>query len=113
MTRLIKLFLLTAILAIGVAATPALASPLSDAKAAGYLGERADGYVGVVSSSAPSSAQALAKKINLQRKEKYRSIAKRNKTSLGAVEAVVGEKLIKRAGRGEYVKGRNGRWQRK
>ena len=88
-------------------------SPLDQAKAAGYLGEQPNGYLGVVSPSAPETAQALAREINLKRRDRYQEIARDNGSSLSAVEMVVGAKLIGRAQPGEYVKGPDGAWVRR
>nr|CRH05683.1 Conserved exported protein of unknown function [Candidatus Magnetococcus massalia] len=93
-------------------ASPAMASPLNDAKQAGFLGEKGDGYVGVVTSSAPGHIKQLADEINLKRRAKYRSIADKNGTSLRNVESLVGDKLLGRAGPGEYVM-QGGGWVRK
>jgi len=88
-------------------------SPLEQVKAAGYVGEQPNGYLGLVSSSAPESAKALAREINLKRRDRYQAIARQNGSSLSAVEMVVGAKLIKRAKPGQYVKGPDGRWTKR
>ena len=92
------------------AATAAWAMSLEDAKAAGYVGETQQGYLAVVKSAA--GVQQMVDQINLQRRQHYREIARKNGTSLAAVEAIVGKKLIDRAGPGEFVQGPNG-WVRK
>jgi len=97
----------------GAVSTSAFAGALEDAKAAGFIGEKSDGYLGVVSSSAPSAAVNLANEINLKRRAKYREIAEKNNTNLKSVEAVVGQKLTKRAKPGEFVSGADGRWIKK
>ncbi len=86
------------------------ADALGDAKAAGWLGERVDGYLGVVNSAAPGDVKALAADINAKRRAKYQGIADANGTSLQAVEAIVGQKLIERARPGQYVMDASGRW---
>ncbi|MEE9250856.1 MAG: YdbL family protein [Alphaproteobacteria bacterium] len=100
--------------ALGLALAPAVAeaSPLDDAKAAGWVGERPDGYLGVVP-GAPASAQALVSDINAKRQAKYESVAQSQNTDLQAVEVVAGEKLIKRAKPGEYIMTPSGQWVRK
>jgi len=109
----IAVFCLALVLGGPVLLSQAQAGPLEDAKAAGYLGEQANGYLGVVSSSAPAQAVSLAKEINLKRRAKYREIAEKNQTTLKAVEAVVGQKLISRANPGEFVQPAGSGWQRK
>lgn len=106
--------LVVAILGFGMAVTqPALADALDDAKAAGFLGERPDGYLGLVKPSAPASARSLMNSINAKRRARYGEIATKNKTSLQAVEAIVGSKLINKAPRGTYVMDASGAWIRK
>ncbi|ABK42734.1 Uncharacterized conserved protein UCP025560 [Magnetococcus marinus MC-1] len=89
------------------------ASPLDEAKQAGYLGEQGDGYVGLVTPSAPSSAKQLMQEINLKRRDKYREIASKNNISLRSVEGVAGQKLIERADPGTYVLSPSGGWLRR
>ena len=89
------------------------AGPLDDAKAAGWIGERVDGYLGVVNPKAPGSVKSMIQNVNAKRRAKYQGIANVNGTSLQAVEGIVGEKLVKRAKRGEFVMDATGRWLRK
>ena len=97
-----------------VAGAPsARADELDSAKAAGQVGERPDGYLGVVSASAPASARALVDSLNAKRREKYAEIAKQNGTAVDAVAALMGEKLIDRTPPGQYVMGADGRWVKK
>lgn len=114
MTR--RLALATIALAAAFAIAPgsgARAQSLASAKAAGLVGERADGYVGIVDPSAPGNIVAMVQKINGKRREKFKGIAAKNGTSLQAVEAIVGKKAIKRAKPGEFVMDSSGRWRRK
>ena len=93
-------------------AGPVDAGPLDEAKAAGWVGERPDGYLGVVP-GAPGHVPGLVQDINAKRRAKYQGIAEANGTSLASVEAVVGEKLIARAMPGEIVMNASGQWVRK
>lgn len=95
-----------------LAAPGAAANPLDDAKAAGYVGERPDGMLGLVSSSAPADVVALVEEINAKRVESYAEIAEKNGIPVGAVAAQAGAKLIDRAPAGQYVM-RDGKWVRK
>ena len=89
------------------------ADALGDARAAGFVGERANGYIGLVNPAAPGDVKALVADINAKRRAKYQGIADANGTSLQAVEAIVGRKLIERARPGHYVTDASGRWVRK
>jgi hypothetical protein len=102
------------LLALGLVLAPAMtqAGPLDDAKAAGWVGERPNGYLGPVP-GAPASVVPLLNDINARRRAKYESIASSQGTTLRAVETVAGEKLIKRAKPGEYIMTPSGQWARK
>jgi len=80
---------------------PAQASPLDDAKAAGQLGERWDGYLGVVKPN--GAAEALAADINQKRKAHYAQIAAKNGATVEATAAIAGAKLVESAPSGQYV----------
>ena len=89
----------------------ASAISLDEAKAQGLVGERADGYLGVVSSTS-TEIQQLIDSINQKRKAKYIEIAARNGTDLATVEKLAGEKTVSKTPSGQYVNV-NGSWQRK
>ena len=89
------------------------ADALGDARAAGWVGERVDGYLGLVDRAAPGNVKALVADINAKRRAKYQGIADANGTGLRAVEVIVGRKLIERARPGHYVIDATGRWVRK
>ena len=105
--------LVLALFAIGLSSGPTLAGPLDDAKAAGLVGERIDGYLGVVDSGAPADVKALVEQINAERRAKYAEIAQKQGAPVQAVAQIAGEKLIERAGGGQYVMGADGQWRRK
>jgi uncharacterized protein YdbL (DUF1318 family) len=102
-----------ALLAVALGFGPALAGPLEDAKATGLVGERIDGYLGVVDSSAPGDIKRLVEQINAEREAKYAEVADKKGVPVKAVAQIAGEKLINRAGRGEYVMGADGQWRQK
>ena len=107
---------IAALLALALLAVPAsvvLADQLGDAKKAGSVGERPDGYLGVVSGDAGAEVKALVEEINGKRREKYSAIAKKRGTSVEAVAALAGAKLVEGASPGEYVMTSSGKWTRK
>jgi len=111
--RLRRHGLFVLVLALAFAIAPAaIADPLDDAKASGYVGEKRNGMLGLVDSNAPASVQSLVNSVNAKRKEAYEAIAKKNGTSLAAVAALAGEKAIEKTAKGHYVEGPNG-WQKK
>ncbi len=91
---------------------PADAGELEDAKAQGWIGERRDGYLGVVQ-GAPAGAQALVDRVNTDRRAAYDSVAQSNNVPRNQVEALAGQKLIARAKAGEFIMDAAGRWIRK
>jgi uncharacterized protein len=94
-------------------ATPAFAGALDEAKSSGYVGERPDGYLGVVDPGAPASARQLADDINAKRHAHYANIANKTGSTVRAVGILAGEKLIANAPPGTFYMDAAGRWQRK
>ena len=84
---------------------------LDQAKAGGMVGETPSGYLEVVGSQGDAVAK-LVKDINGKRRAQYKSIAQKNGASLKAVEALAGEKAMKAAGKGQFIKV-NGKWVKK
>ncbi len=101
-------------LSLFVMAPAALADGLDDAKVAGLVGEKPDGYLGVVSASAGADIQRLVQDINLRRRDSYRAIAESTPgTTLADVEVLAGAKLISKTPSGQYVQNAAGAWVRK
>lgn len=92
---------------------PAGSLELEAAKRDGQIGERADGFVGVVLAKPTPEVQKLADSVNAKRRAHYQEIAKQNGTSFDAVAALAGAKLIQRAAPGEWVTDAEGNWYRK
>ncbi len=111
MRMLAKILVLGALLALA-GAPPSWAMDLGTAKTQGLVGERPDGYLGAVAAGR-ADVQALVADINAKRRSHYQTLADKNGTPLSAVEQVVGQKLIARAGPGEYVMTPGGQWVRK
>jgi len=93
-------------------ALPAAANELDAAKAAGHVGEQADGFLGVAP-GAPPSAQGLVSRINEERAVHYGEIAAKNETSPAAVAALAGKKLTDRTSSGQWIRGADGKWRKK
>lgn len=92
-------------------AIPAYADELATAKAAGQVGERPDGMLGVIKST--PAVEALVKSVNARRLEVFRGIAAKNGQSLAAVQAVSGEEFIARTPAGQYIMSASGSWIKK
>ena len=91
----------------------AMASGLSleEAKTKGLVGEKPNGYLGVVNPDS-QEAHALTNDVNAKRRQAYQDIAARNKTQLESVEALAGQKAIQNTKAGHFVEGPGG-WTRK
>ena len=94
-------------------APAANADSLDNAKAAGYVGERTNGMLGLVKQDAPANVKQLVESVNARRKQSYASIAKKNGTSPGAVASLAGEKAIARTKPGNFIQNASGRWVKK
>lgn len=101
------------LLLIATGATPASALDLDQARAAGQIGERADGLVGAVAANANADVAALVATINQARLEAYKALAQKEGTPLEAVQTVAGERQLQAAARnGWYVMDASGRWRK-
>ncbi|WP_084395721.1 YdbL family protein [Henriciella aquimarina] len=114
-------FLRTLVALVFVASAASLmASPASAgdpkieaAKEQGVVGERIDGYLGIVSGGADASLMRRVQDINNKRRAAYDDLAKDTGTTPEQVARVTGEKLISQAGRGEYIMDESGSWKKK
>jgi len=103
------LTLLISMMAISVA----VASPLTQPKADGLIGEQANGYIGLVTQNVPADIKKLVNDVNARRKAGYQKIAKREGTNLAEVERVGGNTAIEKTLRGNYIRDASGAWRRK
>jgi uncharacterized protein YdbL (DUF1318 family) len=91
----------------------ACAVTLDEAKQQGWLGERPDGYLGLVKPSSSPDTVDLMKDINRKRRSLYQDIAAKNGTALSAVEALAGKKAIEKTPSGQFIMQPDGNWVRK
>ena len=105
-----KIKLITATLAL-LLAFNANALTLKEAKSAGFLGEKSNGYIGLV--KANNEAKSLMTTVNKKRLARFKQIAKKNGTSATDVAALAGEKFIGKTSSGNYIKLSAGKWQKK
>lgn len=104
---------LTALLAGLLLSLAAAAASLDTAKADGLIGEKPDGYLGLVRSDAPADVKALVDDVNAKRKARYQEIAKQQGAPLSEVEKVGGQTAIDKTRSGHYVMDSSGRWRKK
>ncbi|MCC5886481.1 MAG: YdbL family protein [Gammaproteobacteria bacterium] len=102
---------LFALLLLCIAALPAWAMSLEQAKNQGLVGEQASGYLGIVSPPGSREVRDLVENVNLRRKDEYERIAARNGIAITQVEQLAGKRAIERSPRGHFVRLPNGSWQ--
>jgi uncharacterized protein YdbL (DUF1318 family) len=110
--RVVAAFVLALAVAFG-AALPAAADALDDARAAGLVGERPDGYVGLVDSGAPTNIRALVDQINAARRQAYQQIAQETGATVEQVGMLTAQKLYNQVPAGTYLLDQNGQWVQK
>ncbi|MFL6730809.1 MAG: YdbL family protein [Sphingomicrobium sp.] len=104
-----KLIILGALAAMPVAAqTPAVDA----ARASGLVGERYDGYVGLVG-NASAAVRTQVSRINLQRRSLYSNLAASKGASPQDVGVTAGCQLLARVGVGEAYMWADGKWRRR
>jgi uncharacterized protein YdbL (DUF1318 family) len=104
-----KLLLLAALIAAPAAAqTPAV----NGARASGQVGERFDGYMGVVTAVSPAVRSQVAT-INIQRRSLYSRLAASKGVSPQDVGITAGCQLLARVGVGESYMWTDGSWRRR
>ena len=96
-----------------MATSVVMASPLTQPKADGLIGEQADGYIGFVTSNVSPELRALVEDTNAKRKAGYQKIAQKQGTSLSDVEMVGGNTAIEKTLPGNYIRDANGTWHKK
>ena len=89
----------------------AMASPLTQPKADGLIGEQADGYLGLVREDVPDEIRKLVKEVNAKRRAGYQEIALKQGASLSEVEKVGGNTAYEKTLEGNYVRDVNGVWR--
>jgi len=89
----------------------AWALTLDQARQQGRVGETLSGYI--AARQQDDETLALVKRINDGRSQQYQRVAQQNHLTTAEVARIAGEKLVNRAGSGEYVRGINGQWVQK
>lgn len=115
--RLIRIALVTALLAVGAANfTPSAhaADPaIERAIANGVVGERADGFLGLVKGSADAEVQRKVNEVNVKRRSLYERLSRETGTTVQQVGIITGEKQIAKAAAGTYYMNSGGKWVKK
>ncbi len=102
-----------ALAAFAFAPSASAGDPVIDtAIAAGEVGERIDGYLGVVG-TADATVVRKVQDINNRRRGVYEQTAKENGTTVQIVAQLAGEKQIAKLEVGQFYMDEAGAWQRK
>lgn len=83
------------------------------AKARDAIGEQADGYLGLHTSSPESADRALVARVNARRQQTYRALANEHGAPVDEVEKTAGANRIDEADVGEWVRTPEGQWVEK
>ena len=85
---------------------------MAQARSAGLIGERYDGYVGIVANASPALRRQVAA-INIRRRSLYYSLGARRGATPAEVGITTACTLLGRVGVGEYYLFGTGTWQRR
>ena len=91
----------------------AFAATLEEAKASGLIGEKQDGYIGLVQTNAPADVVALVADVNAQRRQRYEQIARENGIDVGQVAKLAFTRAFETTLPGNFVESAPGQWTRK
>lgn len=106
--------LMTALMWLMLLSIPAaFAQTLDEAKASGLIGEKSDGYIGLVQGTAPAAVEALVENVNRQRRERYEQIARENGITISQVAQLAYARAVEATRSGNYIEDSSGRWVRK
>lgn len=94
-----------------VGMSAAFALDLHDARRAGVVGEKTDGYVAAIQSS--PEVETLVADVNRRRKEEYARIAAQNGQSVDVVAKLAAAQIIAKLGAGEYYQDASGAWAKR
>jgi len=116
--RYIVILAVSALAALSVTAliqtADAQGAEIDAAKSAGVVGERIDGYLGIVENGGvDSSLRRRVNEINARRRAAYDEVASSAGATTAQVARITGEKQISRVSPGEFYMDENGRWVRK
>ncbi len=94
---------------------PMRAEPvLEDVKSAGLVGERYDGYLGLVSAEkAPNDVRQLVADVNARRREVYTKMSLSTGKSLTMISGLTAQKQYELAQSGVFFMDAAGRWYQK
>lgn len=112
MTRLLTLLATLACVAVPASAPAQVPSAILEARRAGIVGERFDGYLGLVNANASAEVRRQVAALNIRRRSLYSNLAARKGVSPDEVGVTAACSLFRRLSVGEYYLPGQGGWQR-
>ncbi|WP_211364100.1 YdbL family protein [Propionivibrio limicola] len=91
----------------------AFAADLKTAKEQGWIGEKNDGYLGLVKNDAPADVKTLVADVNAQRKTQFSQIATKNGITETEAAKIFAREAAARTSAGNYIQNPAGTWVRK
>jgi uncharacterized protein YdbL (DUF1318 family) len=88
---------------------PAFAADLHQARHAGDVGEKADGYVAALKST--PDIQAMVQTVNQKRRQEYARISAENKQPVDVVAKLAAQQIITTLSPGDKYQDASGNWQ--
>ncbi|MDD5586840.1 MAG: YdbL family protein [Alphaproteobacteria bacterium] len=92
-------------------ALPAYAMDLHEARGAGLVGEKPDGYVAAVKPS--PEVQSLVAEVNAKRRQEYARISKQNGQPADVVAKLAAQQVINGLPAGSLYQGPDGSWKKR
>ena len=112
MNRVMLMFAAVASLLAPATASAQDPAAIAAARHAGQVGERYDGYLGLVSASASAELRRQVGAVNIRRRALYSDLAARKGVSPEEVGITAACSLFRRVGVGEYYLSGQGGWRR-
>ena len=112
MRALVILLLTVASLALPASAPAQESAAIVAARRAGQVGERYDGYLGLVNASVSAELRRQVAAVNIRRRALYSDLATRRGVTREEVGVTAACSLLKRVSVGEYYLAGQGGWRR-
>jgi uncharacterized protein YdbL (DUF1318 family) len=109
---MLRLLAVAALSVLAVVAAPAQTPAVDQAKAAGQVGERYDGYLGLVT-NVPTTVRSQVSAINVRRRTLYSNFAATHRVSPQEVWITAGCQLLRRVNVGEAYLLPDNVWRRR
>jgi uncharacterized protein YdbL (DUF1318 family) len=97
------------VLLLALTSMPAYALDLHEARDAGLVAEKLDGYVAPL--KATPEVEALVQEVNAKRKQEYARISAKNSQPVDIVAKLAAEQIIRNLDPGSYYQASDGTWK--